>query len=108
MKTLRSHVIENANANSARGVRKKRWRDREPAAETEPVRLIRSIGLDGASVSLPANIDLATRAERKPGLRPGLSKTFRCRDRGRHSRRSLTLLPRRQAPVSIPRMSPAH
>jgi len=64
MKTLRSHVIENANANSARGVRKKRWRDREPAAETEPVRLIRSIGLDGASVSLPANIDLATRAER--------------------------------------------
>jgi hypothetical protein len=40
-------------------MRKKRRRDRDPAAEAEPVRVIRSLGLDGAT-----GIDLETRAER--------------------------------------------
>jgi hypothetical protein len=48
----------------ARGARKKRRRGREPAADDEPVRVIRSLGLDGATVSLPAGIDLERRAER--------------------------------------------
>jgi len=62
MKNLRSHVMENAN--TARGMRKKRRRDRDAAAKAEPVRLIRSLGLDGATVALPAGIDLETRADR--------------------------------------------
>ena len=36
------------------------------------------------------------------------SKTYRYRDRGRHFGRSLTPSPKRRAPDSIPRMSPAH
>jgi hypothetical protein len=45
--------------------------------------------------------------KRLSGLRALRSKTFRCRDRGRQSGRSLTPLPKRQAPVSIARVSPA-
>jgi hypothetical protein len=60
MKTLRSHVIENANA----GARKKRGRDREPAGEDELVRMVRSLGLDAAVVALPSGIDLEERAAR--------------------------------------------
>ena len=41
MKSLGDHILENANA--ARGARKKGQRDREPAAEAEPVRVIRSL-----------------------------------------------------------------
>src|SRR5262245_25709456 len=91
MKSLKDHIVENAN--TARGPRKKRRRDRDPAAETEPVSVIvenpkpargprknaRSdldpadgiepvrviLGLDAAAaVLLPAGIDLETRAER--------------------------------------------
>jgi hypothetical protein len=62
MKTLKNHIVEDAN--TARGARKKRRRGREPAADDEPVRVIRSLGLDGATVSLPAGIDLERRAER--------------------------------------------
>lgn len=62
MKTLKNHIVEDAN--TARGARKKRRRGREPAADDEPVRVIRSIGLDGATVSLPAGIDLERRAKR--------------------------------------------
>src|SRR5262249_50376454 len=61
MKLLSHHIVENAN--TARGVRKKRRRDREPTAEDEPVRVFRSLGLDGAMVALPGAIDLKTRAE---------------------------------------------
>jgi len=41
----------------------KRRRDRDTAAEVEPVRVIRS-GLDAATVALPAGIDLEERAAR--------------------------------------------
>src|SRR5262245_22620473 len=61
MKSLKHHIVENANA--ARGARKHPRRDREPVAKGEPVRVIHSLGLDGATVSLPAGIDLQTRAE---------------------------------------------
>ena len=61
MKSLKHHIAENANA--ARGARKNPRRDREPVAKGEPVRVIHSLGLDGATVSLPAGIDLETRAE---------------------------------------------
>jgi hypothetical protein len=46
-----------------RGARKKRRRDREPAAEAEPVRVIHSLDLDAATVALPAGVDLESRAE---------------------------------------------
>jgi|SRR5215471_915071 hypothetical protein len=62
MKSLGDHILENANA--ARGARKKGQRDREPAADAEPVRVIRSLDLDAATVALPAGIDLETRAGR--------------------------------------------
>jgi len=62
MKTLKNHIVEDAN--TARGARKKRRRGREPAADDEPVRVIRSLGLDGATVSLPAGIDLERRVKR--------------------------------------------
>ena len=42
------------------------------------------------------------------GVRLSPSKTFRCRDHDRHSGRNRTPLLKRQAPISIPRMSPAH
>jgi hypothetical protein len=61
MKSLKHHIVENANA--ARGARKHPRRDREPVAMGVPVRVIHSLGLDGATVSLPAGIDLQTRAE---------------------------------------------
>ena len=44
-----------------RVARKKGRRHREPAAEAEPVRVIRSLDLDAATVALPAGIDLETR-----------------------------------------------
>jgi len=60
MKTLKKYIVENSNA--ARGARKKRRRDRDPAAGIEPVRVI--LGLDAAAaVLLPAGLDLETRAE---------------------------------------------
>ena len=62
MKSLGDHILENAN--TARGARDDPRRDREPAAEAEPVRVIHSLGLDGATASLPAGIDLETRADR--------------------------------------------
>jgi hypothetical protein len=49
MKSLGDHILENANA--ALGARKKGQRDREPAAEAEPVRVIRSLDLDAATVA---------------------------------------------------------
>ena len=61
MKSLGDHILENAN--TARGARDDPRRDREPAAEAEPVRVI--LGLDAAAaVLLPAGIDLEMRAER--------------------------------------------
>ena len=62
MKSLRNHIEENANI--ARGARDDPRRDREPAVDDELVLFIRSLGLDGATVSLPAGIDIETRAER--------------------------------------------
>jgi len=62
MKRLRDQILDDAN--TARGARNKPRRDREPAADDEPVRLFRSLGLDAATVALPAGIDLETRAER--------------------------------------------
>src|SRR5262249_18526855 len=62
MKSLRNHIEENANI--ARGARDAPRRDREPAVDDELVLFIRSLGLDGATVSLPAGIDIETRAER--------------------------------------------
>jgi len=60
MKSLRNHIEENANI--ARGARDDPRRDREPAAEAEPVRVI--LGLDAAAaVPLPADIDIETKAE---------------------------------------------
>lgn len=63
MRSLRSYVLENANA--ARGARKKPRHDRGATADDdEPVQVIRSLGLDAATVALPAGIDLETRAAR--------------------------------------------
>jgi len=59
MNSLGDHILENGNA--ARGARKKGRRHREPAAEAEPVRVIRSLDLDAATVALPAGIDLETK-----------------------------------------------
>jgi|APPan5920702963_1055757.scaffolds.fasta_scaffold697932_1 hypothetical protein len=61
MKRLSDYIVGDANA--ARGARKNPRRDREPAAEAEPVRVIRSLGLDGASI----------RCQRQSISRPGLS-----------------------------------
>src|SRR5262245_65757533 len=61
MKSLKHHIVENANA--ARGARKHPRRDREPVAKGEPVRVIHSLGLDGARVALPAGIALQPRDE---------------------------------------------
>ena len=57
MKSLRDHVVENANA--ARGEKRRRNReatadDVKPAGEAGDVREIRSLGLDAATVALPA------------------------------------------------------
>jgi hypothetical protein len=61
MKSLRNHVVENANA--ARS--EKRRRNREPAGEDMgDVRIVSSLGLDAATVALPAGIDLESRADR--------------------------------------------
>jgi hypothetical protein len=61
MKRLNDYIVENAN--SARGARKHPRRDRDSAGEWSEVRVIRSFGLDAATVSLPAGIDLETRAQ---------------------------------------------
>jgi len=61
MKRLRDHLVENASA--TRGARKKP-RSRKPAVEAGEVRVIRSLGLDAATVALPAGVDLETRAAR--------------------------------------------
>jgi hypothetical protein len=62
MKSLSDHIVENANT---RGARKKLCRIREvPGEDGEAVRMISSLGLNAATVALPAGIDLETRAER--------------------------------------------
>ena len=61
MKSLPEHVVENA---SARRTRARSRAARGIAAETGPVQLIKSLGLDAASVALPAGVTLEQRAER--------------------------------------------
>jgi hypothetical protein len=51
MKSLRDHVVEHAGT---RGAREKPRRSRELATEVELARLVRSLGLGAATVSLPA------------------------------------------------------
>jgi hypothetical protein len=60
MKSLKNHIVENAN--TARGAKRKLLRDR--TGDAGDVRVMHSLGLDGATVSLPAGIDLESRAER--------------------------------------------
>ena len=61
MKSLSDHIVENANT---RGARKKLCRIREVPGEGGEAVSISSLGLDAATVALPAGIDLKTRAER--------------------------------------------
>ena len=63
MRSLRDHIAENENAEGRPG--KKPRRKREALGQRgEAVRMISSLGLDAASVALPAGADLKTRAER--------------------------------------------
>ena len=58
-------------------------------------------------IFLPADAYQQSSIEMVNVVRLSPSKTFRCRDHDRHSRRNRTPLPKRQAPISIPRTSPA-
>jgi hypothetical protein len=63
MKTLNDHIVENAL--SARGSQARILRARRPISEdVGGVSVMRSPGLDAASVALPAGIDLDDRAAR--------------------------------------------
>ena len=63
MKSLRGHIAENENAEGRPGKKPRRKRE-APGHRGEAVRMIRSLGLDAATVALPAGVDLKTRAER--------------------------------------------
>jgi hypothetical protein len=87
MKTLKNHIVEDAN--TSRGARKKRRRGREPAADDEPVRVIRSLGLDGATVSLPAAREAGRADECLLGSARPISVSGRSRRRSVRDRRAV-------------------
>ena len=63
MKALKDHIVENAR--TARGSHAGRRRTRRPISEyTSAVQVVSSLGLDAATVALPAGISLDERAAR--------------------------------------------